>query len=130
VCSVFIYFLSQAACAAGRVVHAWPTPAFGSLLYDNWIWDIPQLFDVCVLYGESNPGWIQRFLLSIVMAQPSYYDDLASAWSLLAKVPLTFLSSFSVWPLPPSACRGRQKKNQNYFALMHFFLFARNVLKA
>ena len=50
--------IERQACARGEVVHAWPAPEFGTLLYDHWVWDVPQLFDACVLFG-TRPflGW-------------------------------------------------------------------------
>jgi hypothetical protein len=54
-----------------------PSPAaHGSLLYDNWLLDIPKLLDVCSLYAHTNPTPLKTLLSSVFQLQPQYLDDL------------------------------------------------------
>eukprot|EP00123_Amoebidium_parasiticum_P009717 comp19665_c0_seq1/m.23289 comp19665_c0_seq1/g.23289 ORF comp19665_c0_seq1/g.23289 comp19665_c0_seq1/m.23289 type:complete len:821 (-) comp19665_c0_seq1:432-2894(-) len=50
--------------------------AFGSLIYENWLFDIPRLFDICVLYGRSNKDMVTRMIENIFKQQPKYLNDL------------------------------------------------------
>ncbi|KAG7210834.1 hypothetical protein KM043_012319 [Ampulex compressa] len=51
-------------------------PFFGKLLYDNYIFTIPIIFDLCQLYGRENGETIEKILKCIFELQPLYNDDL------------------------------------------------------
>lgn len=53
------------------------TPAmFGEILYENFLFDIPKLFDLCSLYGRTNGELLQKMVNNIFTQQPKYLDDL------------------------------------------------------
>eukprot|EP00976_Prorocentrum_cordatum_P087490 1186928-Prorocentrum_minimum.AAC.4 len=54
----------------------------GAVLYDNWVFDIPKLLDICVLYGHSNPDLTRRLVEGVFTSQPAYVDDLAGERSI------------------------------------------------
>uniref|UniRef100_A0A8C7Y7K3 Activating signal cointegrator 1 complex subunit 2 n=1 Tax=Oryzias sinensis TaxID=183150 RepID=A0A8C7Y7K3_9TELE len=53
------------------------TPAvFGEILYDNFLFDIPKILDLCVLFGKGNGSLLQKMIGNVFLQQPSYYKDL------------------------------------------------------
>lgn len=45
-------------------------------LYENWILDIPKLFDICSIYGIDNPEITKLLLEKVFDLQPKYLEDL------------------------------------------------------
>ncbi|XP_058230967.1 activating signal cointegrator 1 complex subunit 2 [Hemibagrus wyckioides] len=53
------------------------TPAvFGEIIYDNFLFDIPKILDLCVLFGRGNSQLLHKMIENIFIQQPSYYGDL------------------------------------------------------
>ncbi|XP_030073637.1 activating signal cointegrator 1 complex subunit 2 isoform X2 [Microcaecilia unicolor] len=53
------------------------TPSvFGEILYDNFLFDIPKLLDLCVLFGKGNSALLRKMIENIFTQQPNYYSDL------------------------------------------------------
>ncbi|RVE67750.1 hypothetical protein OJAV_G00084860 [Oryzias javanicus] len=66
------------------------TPAvFGEIIYDNFLFDIPKILDLCVLFGKGNGPLLQKMIRNFRHSpppwaspspshqqQPSYYTDL------------------------------------------------------
>ena len=52
---------------------------FGEILYENFLFDIPKIFDLCVLYGEGNGPLLTKIVDNIFTQQPKYNDDLQCA---------------------------------------------------
>ncbi|KAF6738981.1 Activating signal cointegrator 1 complex subunit 2 [Oryzias melastigma] len=53
------------------------TPAvFGEIIYDNFLFDIPKILDLCVLFGKGNGPLLQKMIRNVFTQQPSYYSDL------------------------------------------------------
>nr|XP_033810966.1 activating signal cointegrator 1 complex subunit 2 isoform X2 [Geotrypetes seraphini] len=53
------------------------TPSvFGEILYDNFLFDIPKLLDLCVLFGKGNGALLQKMIGNVFTQQPNYYTDL------------------------------------------------------
>ncbi|XP_053727387.1 activating signal cointegrator 1 complex subunit 2 isoform X2 [Synchiropus splendidus] len=53
------------------------TPAvFGEIIYDNFLFDIPKILDLCVLFGKGNGQLLHKMIENIFTQQPSYYTDL------------------------------------------------------
>lgn len=50
--------------------------AFGEILYNNFLFDIPKILDLCVLFGKGNSPLLQKMIGNIFAQQPSYYNDL------------------------------------------------------
>lgn len=61
-------------------------PFFGNLLYDNYIFTIPIIFDLCQLYGRENTKVIEQIVHKIFSLQPLYNDDLEKSVPCLIKV--------------------------------------------
>ncbi|XP_030316472.1 activating signal cointegrator 1 complex subunit 2 isoform X2 [Calypte anna] len=53
------------------------TPSgFGEIIYNNFLFDIPKILDLCVLFGKGNGPLLQKMIENIFTQQPSYYSDL------------------------------------------------------
>lgn len=61
-------------------------PFLGNLLYDNYIFTIPIIFDLCQLYGRENSKVIEKIIYCIFTLQPMYNDDLKKSVTCLIKV--------------------------------------------
>ena len=60
--------------------------SYGELLYDNWIFDIPKLMDLCTIYGTTNGGLLTLLTTALFQIQPKYYQDLQEAIPLTSQV--------------------------------------------
>jgi activating signal cointegrator complex subunit 2 len=47
--------------------------AFASIIYDNFLFDIPKVLDLCVLY-KQNPV-LNKLIENLFASQPNYYSD-------------------------------------------------------
>ncbi|KAK3247812.1 hypothetical protein CYMTET_42701 [Cymbomonas tetramitiformis] len=56
-----------------------PASQQGQLLYENWILDIPKVFDICVLFGHANQSLCRQLVENLFRLQPSYMNDLAGS---------------------------------------------------
>ncbi|KAI4892431.1 hypothetical protein NFI96_024113, partial [Prochilodus magdalenae] len=73
--SVFMVFLRMATHKESK--DNFITPAvFGEIIYDNFLFDIPKILDLCVLFGRGNPQLLHKMIENIFNQQPSYYGDL------------------------------------------------------
>ncbi|KAK3587712.1 hypothetical protein CHS0354_042502 [Potamilus streckersoni] len=53
------------------------TPSvFGVILYENFLFDMPKLFDLCVLYAPENGPLLSKMVGNIFTQQPKYNDDM------------------------------------------------------
>lgn len=53
------------------------TPSvFGEILYENFIFDIPKIMDLCALYGQGNGQLLSKMITNIFREQPKYENDL------------------------------------------------------
>jgi len=60
---------------------------FASLIYDNWVWDIPKLMDVAALYpGSANMQLGRQVVQSVFEVVPGYWDDLKGSIETSARV--------------------------------------------
>ncbi|XP_067084340.1 activating signal cointegrator 1 complex subunit 2 [Osmerus mordax] len=56
------------------------TPAvFGEIIYNNFLFDIPKILDLCVLFGKGNSQLLHKMIENIFTQQPCYYGDLDEA---------------------------------------------------
>ncbi|XP_011148147.1 activating signal cointegrator 1 complex subunit 2 isoform X2 [Harpegnathos saltator] len=60
-------------------------PYLGNLLYNNYIFTVPIIFDLCQLYGRENDKLIEKILHNIFSMQPLYNDDLEKSVPCLIK---------------------------------------------
>ncbi|XP_062873981.1 activating signal cointegrator 1 complex subunit 2 [Trichomycterus rosablanca] len=73
--SVFMVFLRMATHKESK--ENFITPAvFGEIIYDNFLFDIPKILDLCVLFGRGNSQLLQKMMENIFKQQPGYYGDL------------------------------------------------------
>ncbi|CAH3186731.1 unnamed protein product, partial [Porites evermanni] len=52
---------------------------FGDILYENFLFDIPKIMDICTLYGgenSANTPLLRKMLDNIFSKQPKYHSDL------------------------------------------------------
>ncbi|XP_030741320.1 activating signal cointegrator 1 complex subunit 2 isoform X1 [Echinops telfairi] len=73
--SVFLTFLRMSTHKESRD-HFLSPSAFGEILYNNFLFDIPKILDLCVLFGKGNLSLLQKMIGNIFTQQPSYYNDL------------------------------------------------------
>lgn len=52
---------------------------FAEMIYEQWLWDIPSLLDVAVIYGRANPELTAELIGRVFSANKKYADDLADA---------------------------------------------------
>ena len=48
--------------------------AFGEIIYDNFLFDIPKIFDLCCLYGNSNKPLLGKMVANVFNCQPKLVD--------------------------------------------------------
>ncbi|XP_041643228.1 activating signal cointegrator 1 complex subunit 2 [Cheilinus undulatus] len=72
---VFLTFLRMATHKESK--ENFITPAvFGEIIYENFLFDIPKILDLCVLFGKGNGQLLHKMIENIFTQQPSYYSDL------------------------------------------------------
>eukprot|EP01052_Picozoa_sp_SAG31_P010662 SAG31_NODE_590_length_13794_cov_22.123695_1_plen_914_part_00 len=64
-------------------VHFMTEEEFGQLVYEEWLWDVPALLDLAVIYGRANEELVGQIVGRIFQLQPSYAQDLSSAGELV-----------------------------------------------
>lgn len=63
------------------------TPSvFGEIIYNNYLFDIAKLMDICVLFGKGNSALLQKMIGNIFQHQPNYYQDLNDSVPTLLQV--------------------------------------------
>ncbi|KAI1900940.1 hypothetical protein AGOR_G00055000 [Albula goreensis] len=88
--SVFMTFLRMATHKESK--ENFITPAvFGEIIYNNFLFDIPKILDLCVLYGKGNSQLVHKMIENIFTQQPSYYADLEEAVPTVTQVLDTIL---------------------------------------
>ncbi|XP_043829167.1 activating signal cointegrator 1 complex subunit 2 isoform X2 [Dromiciops gliroides] len=73
--SVFLTFLRMSTHKESKDHFISPC-AFGEILYNNFLFDIPKMLDLCVLFGKGNGPLLQKMIENIFTQQSSYYNDL------------------------------------------------------
>lgn len=64
---------------------------FGDILYENYIYDIPRLMDICVVYGHGNDAaLVSKMIGNVFQQQPKYSDDLRAVVPTIEKVVYQF----------------------------------------
>ncbi|XP_007547426.1 activating signal cointegrator 1 complex subunit 2 [Poecilia formosa] len=73
--AVFLTFLRMATHKESK--EHFITPAvFGEIIYNNFVFDIPKILDLCVLFGKGNSQLLHKMIENIFTQQPAYYSDL------------------------------------------------------
>ncbi|XP_007490584.2 activating signal cointegrator 1 complex subunit 2 isoform X1 [Monodelphis domestica] len=73
--SVFLTFLRMSTHKESKDHFISPC-AFGDILYNNFLFDIPKMLDLCVLFGKGNGPLLQKMIENIFIQQSNYYNDL------------------------------------------------------
>lgn len=68
----------------------------GNLIYDNYIFTVSMMLDLCLVYGESNRSGLQSIISRVLKIQPSYLDDLKDTVSVCSKVLKSVEASFGI----------------------------------
>ncbi|KAM4708013.1 activating signal cointegrator 1 complex subunit 2 isoform 2-T2 [Discoglossus pictus] len=82
---VFLTLLRMSTCKESKDHYINPS-VFGEILYENYVFDIPKLLDICVLFGKGNCVLLQKMISNIFKNQPSYYQDLDESVPTLLQV--------------------------------------------
>ncbi|XP_053180919.1 activating signal cointegrator 1 complex subunit 2 [Scomber japonicus] len=72
---VFLTFLRMATHKESKENFITPV-VFGEIIYDNFLFDIPKILDLCMLFGKGNNQLLHKMIENIFTQQPSYYNDL------------------------------------------------------
>ncbi|KAK1146121.1 activating signal cointegrator 1 complex subunit 2 isoform X1 [Acipenser oxyrinchus oxyrinchus] len=72
---VFMTFLRMATHKESRE-HFLSPAVFGEIIYNNFLFDIPKILDLCVLFGKGNGMLLNKMIENIFTQQPGYYSDL------------------------------------------------------
>ncbi|XP_009274627.1 PREDICTED: activating signal cointegrator 1 complex subunit 2 [Aptenodytes forsteri] len=73
--SVFLTFLRMSTHKESKDHFITPS-VFGRIIYNNFLFDIPKILDLCVLFGRGNGLLLQKMIENIFTQQPSYFSDL------------------------------------------------------
>ncbi|KAM9624677.1 activating signal cointegrator 1 complex subunit 2 isoform 7-T14 [Morphnus guianensis] len=73
--SVFLTFLRMSTHKESKDHFITPS-VFGEIIYNNFLFDIPKILDLCVLFGKGNGLLLQKMIENIFTQQPSYFSDL------------------------------------------------------
>ncbi len=73
---VFLVFVRLCTCREAPDKFITPEK-HGSLIYDNFLVDIPRLMDLCVLFRESSPQILAKMVATVFKNQPRYGADLS-----------------------------------------------------
>uniref|UniRef100_A0A8C7C9T2 Activating signal cointegrator 1 complex subunit 2 n=1 Tax=Oncorhynchus kisutch TaxID=8019 RepID=A0A8C7C9T2_ONCKI len=76
--AVFMTFLRMATHKESKESFITPT-VFGEIIYNNFLFDIPKILDLCVLFGKGNAQLLHKMIENIFTQQPCYYGDLDEA---------------------------------------------------
>ncbi|XP_038065905.1 activating signal cointegrator 1 complex subunit 2-like isoform X2 [Patiria miniata] len=72
---VFMTFLRMATHKESKDSYITPS-VFGAIIYDNYLFDVAKLMELCVLYGGGNADLLTKMIDNIFRNQPKYMDDL------------------------------------------------------
>lgn len=59
---------------------------FGEILYNNFLFDIPKILDICSIFGKSNGPLLSKMVGNIFTQQPKYTDDLKDTMPTMLQV--------------------------------------------
>uniref|UniRef100_UPI00358E162A activating signal cointegrator 1 complex subunit 2 isoform X2 n=1 Tax=Myxine glutinosa TaxID=7769 RepID=UPI00358E162A len=52
------------------------TPSvYGEIIYENYLFDLPRMLDLCALYGQGNQAIVMRILGNVFTNKPEYKED-------------------------------------------------------
>ena len=72
--------------------HLMSQKLFANLVYDNYLFDIPRIMDLCTLYNvPDNQPLLKKMISSLFNNQPKFFDDLRMAAQTVSKVCIVFV---------------------------------------
>uniref|UniRef100_A0A147A728 Activating signal cointegrator 1 complex subunit 2 n=1 Tax=Fundulus heteroclitus TaxID=8078 RepID=A0A147A728_FUNHE len=89
--AVFLTFLRMATHKESKD-HFFTPAVFGEIIYDNFLFDIPKILDLCVLFGKGNSQLLHKMIENIFTQQPAYYNDLDETLPTILQVFDTILN--------------------------------------
>uniref|UniRef100_A0A8C5LWV1 Activating signal cointegrator 1 complex subunit 2 n=1 Tax=Leptobrachium leishanense TaxID=445787 RepID=A0A8C5LWV1_9ANUR len=92
---VFLTFLRMSTHKESKDHYITPC-VFGEIIYNNYLFDIAKLMDICVLFGKGNSALLQKMIGNIFQHQPSYYQDLNDSVPTLLQVLCSILDVFGL----------------------------------
>ncbi|XP_063237142.1 activating signal cointegrator 1 complex subunit 2 [Bacillus rossius redtenbacheri] len=57
----------------------------GDLVYDNYLFTVPMMMDVCLLYGRTRRSQLHGIIGTVFSAQPNYQEDVRKSVGSVAK---------------------------------------------
>uniref|UniRef100_UPI00398F2E0B activating signal cointegrator 1 complex subunit 2 n=1 Tax=Pristiophorus japonicus TaxID=55135 RepID=UPI00398F2E0B len=73
--NVFMIFLRMSTHKESKE-HFISPDAFGEIIYDGFLFDIPKILDLCVIFGKGNAALLKKMIANIFNQQPNYFNDL------------------------------------------------------
>lgn len=71
--------------------HSLTPEVFGEILYENFLFDIPKIIDICSLFGQTNGQILSKMISNIFTHQPKYLDDLRETVPTILQVIIPYL---------------------------------------
>uniref|UniRef100_A0A1A8BT68 Activating signal cointegrator 1 complex subunit 2 n=1 Tax=Nothobranchius kadleci TaxID=1051664 RepID=A0A1A8BT68_NOTKA len=91
--AIFLVFLRMATHKESK--ESFLTPAvFGEIIYNNFLFDVPKMMDLCVLFGKGNSQLLHKMIENVFTQQPAYYSDLDETVPTVLQVFDTILEKF------------------------------------
>ncbi|KAH9500008.1 Activating signal cointegrator 1 complex subunit 2 [Bulinus truncatus] len=59
---------------------------FGDIIYENFLFDIPKILDICSLFGKGNGPLLTKLISNIFTQQPKYTNDLRETVPTIVQV--------------------------------------------
>ena len=66
--------------------HFFTPEMYGDIIYEHFLFDIPKLLDLCVLYEGANKPLLSKMVGNVFERQPKYQDDLRTCIQSILKV--------------------------------------------
>ncbi|XP_026574441.1 activating signal cointegrator 1 complex subunit 2 isoform X2 [Pseudonaja textilis] len=83
--NVFLTFLRMSTHKESKDHFITPS-VFGEILYNNFLFDIPKILDLCVLFGKGNGSLLQKMIGNIFTQQSNYFNDLDETMPTILQV--------------------------------------------
>ena len=70
----FLVFLRLSTHKESKDFHITPS-VFGKIIYDNFLFDVPRLLDICVLFYNDNPSLVEKMIGNVIKQAEGRYDN-------------------------------------------------------
>ncbi|XP_064394350.1 activating signal cointegrator 1 complex subunit 2-like isoform X2 [Halichondria panicea] len=82
---MFMTFLRMST-AKESEAHYFTPAAHADIIYQKYLFDVPKLIDLCILYGNSNKALLAKLVANVFKWQPQYKQDWSLAVRSFAKI--------------------------------------------